>query len=162
MAKVKEERRDNTPTVTKKWHIEVPVQTYASVACVYKVWFGKSYFIWKGKALLQSAKQLAESIERYLRLQKDEPTDFLYHVCAYIKRTRCTSAKVEVMDTEFIKEGTQNAIDVYKLLKLEQRLLNEAKGDTLCLNNNQQAYISRWMEEEHRPEVNRFLKNWNK
>lgn len=153
---------DSKPTTTKKWHIEVPTDSYGSPAVVFKVWFGKSYFIWKGKSLLQSAQQLAESIERYLRLGKDEPADFLYHVCRYIKRTRCMSATIEVVGTDFIKDDTETALDVYKLLKLEQALLNEAKGDVLCLNNNEQAYISKWMEEGHRAEVNRFLKNWNK
>ncbi len=153
----------NTPTVTKKYHIEVPTHQFDSTsAAVYKVWFGKHYFIWKGKGLLQSVTQLAESIERYIRLQKDERENFLYHVCAHINKTRCIKATVEVVETGFIKDGTETAIDCYAILKAEQKLLKKATGDQYCLNNNEQAYISQWMEKECPTEVQRFLKTWNK
>lgn len=156
----KEKRRDNTPTVTTKFHIEVPTNTYAgSPTCVYKVWFGKSYLIWKGKALLQSAEALAAGIERYQRMQKDNPEDWMYHVCNHIKRTRCLKAKIEVLESDFIKKDTETAIDVYKLLKSEQGYLNKAKKDPLCLNNNVQAYTSQWMDPQA---VGRFLATWDK
>ena len=151
------------PVVTKKWHIEVPTDTYGSPFAVYRVWFGKKYyFVWKGKSLHKSAQQLAESIERYLRMGKDEPSDQLYHVCAHIKRSKVQRAHVEVLATDFIREGTTAGIDVYKVLKMEQALIKEADGDTYCLNNNEQAYIPKWMENDYADDVNRFLRNWKK
>ena len=157
---IKEKRRDNSPTITTKFHIEVPTHTYpGSPTCVYKVWFGRHYLIWKGKALLQSADALATSIERYLRNQKDDPHDWMYHVCNHVKRTRCMKAKIEVLESEFIKKDTDTVIDVYKLLKTEQRYLKEARKDPLCLNNNKQAHISQWMDPQA---VNRFLATWDK
>lgn len=141
------------PTVTKKWPIEVPTQDYNSVASVFKVWFGKHYLIWKGKSLLQAAKFLAENIERNIRLQKDSDTDYLYHVVKHIKRTRCIIAKVEVLENEFTK-GSTTAINCLKLLKAEQKYLDEAISDPMCLNNNEQAYISQWMPEK---EAEKFL-----
>ncbi len=150
------------PSVTAKYHIEVPTQTYGSPAAVYKVWFGKSYFIWKGKALLQSATWLAESIERALRKEELKEDNYLWHVYKHIKKTRCLKAHIEVLGTDFIKEGTDTVIDAYEILRLEQRLLHEAKGDPLCLNNNEQAYVPKWMQEEQPKEVSRFLNGWKR
>lgn len=151
------------PTITKKYHIEVPTDTYTgSPACVYKVWFGKAYLIWKGKRLLQSADALAESIERYLRRDDNIPGSWIYHVCNYIRKTRCQRAKIEMVDCDFIPAGKVTAIDVYRMLKLEQSLLKEAHGDPLCLNNNEQAYISKWMEDARPDDVDKFLRTWDK
>lgn len=153
----------NGPTVTKKYHIEVPTHQFGStVAAVYRVWFGKHYFIWKGKYLLQSASQLAESIERYIRLEKNEPESYLLHICNHITKTRCMKATIEVVEAGFIKEGTASSINCYEILRAEQKLLKKAKNDTYCLNNNEQAYISKWMEEGCPDDVQRFLKSWNK
>lgn len=150
------------PSITPKYHIEVPTHTYMSPPCVYKVWFGKSYFIWKGKSLLLSATWLAEGIERALRLENIDDTNYLWYVYKYIKKTRCLKAFVEVMDSDLIKEGSTTAIDVYRMLKTEQNLLKEASGDILCLNNNEQAYIAKWMEQDASADVAKFRRNWDK
>ncbi len=144
----------STPTITKKFHIEVPTHQYFSTAAVFKIWFGKSYLIWKGKSLLQSCQFIAENIERYIRLQKDIREDYLYHVCAHVVKTRCIKAHVEVLEHEFNRRGSEETIDAYKLLMAEQKYLNKAKGDPLCLNNNEQAYISNWMPKK---DVDKFL-----
>lgn len=141
------------PTITKKYPIEVPTQTYESVASVFKIWFGKHYLIWKGKSLLQSCQFIAENIERYIRMQKSDETDYLYHVCNHIKKTRCIKATVEVLENEFTKGGS-TTVNAYKLLVAEQKYLNKAKKDPLCLNNNEQAYISKWMPQK---DVDKFL-----
>lgn len=143
----------NKPTTTKKFHIDVPTNQYLSPPAVYKVYFGKHYLIWKGKSLLQSCGYLAESIERYIRLKKNDETDYLYHVCNHIKRTRCIKASVEVIQTEFKKEDSES-INGFRMLKLEQELLDKAKDD-LCLNNNAEAYIPKWVKQAH---VERFMK----
>lgn len=144
---------NNKPTITTKYPIEVPTQTYGSVASVFKIWFGKHYLIWKGKSLLQSCQFIAENIERYGRLQKNDDTDYLYHVCNHIKKTRCIKATVEVLENEFTK-GDGTTVNAYKLLMAEQKYLDRAKKDPLCLNNNEQAYISKWMLQS---DVDKFL-----
>lgn len=148
--------------VTKKYPIELPQVSYYGAPAVYKVWFGKSYFIWKGKSLKQSAEQLSESIERYLRFNKDDSDSVLYVLCAHIKKTRCMRAKIEMVDSDLRKEGSSVAIDTYRMLRLEQDLLNEAMESHKCLNYNQQAYIPKWMENEAPGDVQKFLRNWNK
>jgi len=148
--------------VTKKYPIELPSVSYYGAPSVYKVWFGKSYFIWKGKSLKQSAEQLSESIERYLRLGKDDPDSVLYVLGAFIRKTRCLRGKIEMVDSDMRKEGSSVAIDIYRMLRLEQDLLNEAMENKKCLNYNQQAYIPKWMENEAPGEVQKFLRNWKK
>lgn len=150
--------KTNAPTVTKKYHIEVPTHTYDSDPSIFKVWFGKHYLIWKGKSLLQSCQFLAENIERYIRLQKNIDTDYLYHVCNHVKRTRCMQATVEVLGQDFIRRGTEEAIDGFKMLKMEQDLLNKAKNDTLCLNNNLIAYVSGWITKKDQEKFSEYLK----
>lgn len=133
------------PTITTKWPIEVPTHKYLSVPSIFKVWFGKKYLIWKGKSLLQASQFLAENIERNIRLQRDnDPTDQLYHVIKHIKKTRCISATVEVLENEFHRADSQS-INSLKLLKAEQMQLDAAIKDPDCLNNNTQAYVPQWV-----------------
>lgn len=148
------------PTVTDKWHIHVPTHQYMSVPTVYKVYFGKKYLIWKGKSLLQSCQYLAEGIERYIRKQKSDDTDYLYHVCNHIKRTRCIMATVEVIDNSFLRtiKGAES-INGYAMLVSEQRLLDKHSKDPDCLNNNAEAYVSNWIKEAHKEKFAEFLKN---
>jgi len=42
--------------VTKKFHIEVPTDKYYSNMAVYKIWFGKCFFIWKGSDMTTEQK----------------------------------------------------------------------------------------------------------
>lgn len=156
----------NEPTDTKQlgFSIIVPTHKHGAVPTVYKVFFGKQkYLIWKGKSLLQSCEILAKSISAGIsKINRGIPiedTDYLYHVLKHIKSARVTHADVEVIFNEFMDEF--DAIDGLAVLKAEQRLLDEADGDPLCLNNNEQAYVpvnNIWITE---PMKNRFLK-WYK
>jgi hypothetical protein len=65
----------------------------------------------------------------------------MYHVFTHIKRTRCLRGTVEIVDNDFIKDPDSSAIDGLAMLKMEQRLLDQAKKDPMCLNNNIQAYV---------------------
>jgi hypothetical protein len=160
-----EEKKRSEPTDTKQlgYSLIVPTHKEPSVESVYKVYFGSKYFIWKGKSLLQSCEILAKSISAGLskinRGFKVEESDYLYHVLKHIKSTRCTHGNVVVEANEFRDEF--EAVDGLAVLKYEQRLLDEAEGDTLCLNNNVQAYIpvnNIWITQ---PMKNKFLK-WYK
>lgn len=154
----------SVPTVTDKWPIEVPTHQYASVPTVFKIFFGKKYFIWKGKSLLQSCQNLAESLERYIRLKKDDDQDYLYHVAKHVRRTRCLSGTVKVIDNDFIRviKGVDN-INGYAMLIAEQKLLDAAKRDPeMCLNNNVQAYIPGWITPAHKEKFELFYETRNK
>lgn len=140
--------KTNAPTVTEKWPIEVPTHTYGSGPAVFKIWFGRSrqyYMIWKGKSLLKSCQLVAEQLERYLRLKKNIPTDQLYHVANYIRKTNCRTAEVEVISNEFQGPDFDKPINGYQMLKMEQTMLNEAANDPYCLNNNAEAYEPQWV-----------------
>lgn len=151
------------PTITKHFHIEVPTHQYESVASVFKIYFGKKYLIWKGKSLLQACKFIAEGVDRNIRLKRSDDTDYLYHVCNHVKKTRCIKATVEVIDNSFertIREA--HSINGYAMLVLEQRLLDKAKNDELCLNNNEIAYVPNWMTQAHKDKFEELISNRKK
>lgn len=150
--------KTDQPTVTDKFHIEVPTHTYLSVPSIFKVFFGKHYLIWKGKSLLQSCQFLAEGIERYIRLKKNDEADYLFHVCNHIKRTRGIKATVKVIANEFKKPDSE-AINGFRMLKMEQELLDRAKKDPLCLNNNAEAYVPAWINNPHIERFEQYRKD---
>ncbi len=138
-----------------------------SVPAVYKVRLGKKYFIWKGKALQQSCVILAKSISAGLsKLARNEQipeTDYLYHVLKHIRSTRCTHGTVEVEANDFMDD--YGKLDPVKVLKYEQKLLDEATGDLLCLNNNAEAYIPQnnaWISEPQKKAFRKWLKERRK
>jgi hypothetical protein len=141
----------NKPTVTKKFPIEVPTHQYHSHPSIFKILFGKKYLIWKGKSLLQSCEYIAESIERYIRLNKNDDTDYLYHVVNHIKKTRVIKATVEVVCNDFVKttKSGSESINGYAMLVEEQKLLDKAAKDPDCLNNNAIAYTPKWIKADH-------------
>lgn len=148
------------PTITNKWPIEVPTHKYKSDPAVYKVYFGKYYLIWKGKSLFQSCEFLAEGIERYRRRNTNDETDYLYHVCNHIRRSRTQKATVEVIANDF-KKPDSDAINGFKMLKLEQELLDKA-NDGYCLNNNAIAYVPGWVNKAHAEHFETYLKDRKK
>lgn len=139
------------PTITKKYPIEVPTDQYFSTPCVYRIWFGKRYLIWKGKSLLQSVQAIAEVLERALRLGWDDDTHYFYHVWTYIKKGRITRGTLERLHDDFTD-------DPMAMLKLEQEYLDAAYDDPDCLNNNTIAYVSGWMGSTVEVEFNKWLK----
>lgn len=126
------------PTFTSKFRIEVPTDKFYSTPCVFKVHFGKKFLIWKGKSMLQSAEAISIQIDRHLRKGEIDETDYLYHVVTYIKRARVMQGRVE-------RVGDEYHDDNLKLLQLEQKCLDEEMDNELCLNNNVQAYIPKWV-----------------
>ena len=146
MDKQKKSEGGNLDTKNSGYSIIVPEKDHGK-ATVYKVFFGKKkYLIWKGKSLYQSCDILAKSISAGIsRMNRGIPiteTDYLYHVLKHIKAARCNSATVEVIQNDFHVEGERDDyINGLEVLKLEQKLLDEATGDTNCLNNNEQAYV---------------------
>ena len=143
--------------ITVNYHIEYPTG-YGSKPCICKIYFGKKYIIWKGKALYKSIQGLSDSIERYIRLQKADKKDYLYKVCAHIKKTRCIKARVEVIDSDFMNDGS-TVIDSYRMLVLEQQLIDKGRKSDLCLNTNIMAYIPAWIDDAI---VRKFMQHYNR
>lgn len=144
----------------KGFALQVPPNE-PSTASVYKVYFGKKYFIWKGKALWQSCDLLGKSISAALsKYEGVEETNYLYHVINHIKKTRCLFGKVEIIANDFVNEFGE--VDGLACLKEEQRCLDAATGDYLCLNNNEQAYIpanATWIKEDEKIKFLKWYKN---
>lgn len=140
------------PTVTSKFPIEVPTNKYYSNFSVYKIWFGKHFFIWKGKSMIQSAQTVATLIERGIRTQPDD-TNFLHHVIRHIIKNRVTRGFVEIVDIADFDDT-----DWMKFLKTEQELLTAHKNDKLCLNNNFTAYVPEWMGAAIKHEFDKWFK----
>lgn len=110
-------------------------EKYPSNTCLVKIWFGKKYFIWKAKALRQTAEQVCRDLSRKYRLGCAE-TDLFYPVVQYIKRGRILSCTFEViLATENHKE----------LVGAETELLNRVFGTPECLNNRSEPYLPNWI-----------------
>ena len=122
-----------SPLITKGFPISVPLDEYYSCSCVYKILFGKKYFIWKGKALLQSCEGIAKQLKTPV-VTKTLPArnSYLYLVIEHIIKTRCLGGSVTIID---------HSKEPLELLKIEQKELDKAASDPDCLNNNEQAYV---------------------
>lgn len=110
-------------------------EKYPSNTCLVKIWFGKKYFIWKAKALRQTAEQVCRDLSRKYRLGCAE-TDLFYPVVQYIKRGRILSCTFEVI---LATENHQELVDA------ETELLNRVFGTPECLNNRSEPYLPNWI-----------------
>lgn len=111
-------------------------EPYGSVTCVFKLWFGGKYFIFKGLKLHSTAESLSIQIHRELVKPKED--SIMFKVIAYIRRARVVTMTVEVIhETDAIAE----------LLMVEYEQLQKAKKDLNCLNtrfvNNE--YYPKWI-----------------
>jgi hypothetical protein len=62
-----------------------------------------------------------------------------YHVIAYIKKARVMRGVCEPLHEDDLSK------EPYKLLIMEQQLLDKHRDDPNCLNNNFDAYIPKWI-----------------
>jgi hypothetical protein len=94
-----------------------------SVTCVFKLWFGKKYYIYKALKLHQLLENLSAQIHR--ERQNVKENSILFEVIKYINKSRVTMMEVEVL------KATDEYVD---LLMTEYEALQEAKDDDNCLN----------------------------
>jgi hypothetical protein len=67
-------------------------------------------------------------------------------------------ATVEVLDNSFMRTIKDvQSINGYSMLVEEQKLLDKAKNDELCLNNNYEAYVPNWITAAHKEKFEQFL-----
>ena len=148
--------------ITKGFPIEIPIGKVQSAASVFKVYFGKKYFIWKGKALYQSAEIISKSIVARLRNGNFNEIDFMYHVVNHIKKNGITKGfcKAESVFNDY--ERDNGTINGYQMLIDEQKMLDEARKDGYCLNNNAQSYVPENTAYISNKDKQRFLVKYEK
>jgi hypothetical protein len=68
-----------------------------------------------------------------------------------------------VLENTFIRtiKGTES-INGYAMLVAEQKLLDKAKNDHDCLNNNAEAYVPNWITAAHKEKFETFLSDRQK
>lgn len=106
---------------------------------VFKMNFGKKFFIYKGKSVHLSVDIFSKQIDREIRNPKS--TSILVKVVAYLKRYPVTSASIDVlMYTE----------DPVELLLAENEALQANKENKDCLNISfdNTAYVPQWIPQK--------------
>lgn len=133
--------------------IEIP-QTQKAEPCVFRIYFGRKYLIWKGKSLRQSIDLIGKSINARLRDGNPDNTNFMYHLVQHIKKNGITKGfcKIEDVFTDYVREES-GTVKGYQMLVDEQKMIDKAIKDSMCLNNNVQAYV---------PENNSYITNADK
>lgn len=112
-------------------------EPHPNTSCVFRVWFGKKFLIWKCKALHQSVNTIAMDLDRRLRLGvKDD--DLYKKAVGYINRGRVTLFEVEVVLT---------SDDPVVLLQEEYRLFQDGRTNPDCLNETFMQQMPKWMPE---------------
>lgn len=117
----------------------MPPQASTGQPALYKLHFGKKYFIWKGKTFKESVDQNMVDIYRtWSKIDTAKKDHFFYPVAAYIKRTRTYQARIElIMQTD----------DVDALIQREADILQECQGDDNCLNTSFEPYRPKWIDQ---------------
>jgi hypothetical protein len=123
------------------------------IPCVYKVWFGKKYFIWKGKSLSQSLDIIGKAIQLRIIRRNLDTTDFMYHVVKHIKRNQIKQGHVSTENVYTDFDTASGNFSGFNMLRDEQMLLDASAQDIMCLNNNEQAYV---------PDNNAYISNKDK
>lgn len=104
---------------------------------VYKLNFGKKYFIWKGKTLKGSIEQNCIDIQK-LRFNP-KPGHIFMPIVEAINKGRVMFCKVEVL---IITD------DLQQLLDKEKNELENCKRDLFCLNTVLEQHIPKWIAEQ--------------
>lgn len=116
--------------------------------CVYRMNFGKRFFIWKAKSLPQSLKTISKDLERKI---KNPPSseDLFYEMAAYMRRFRVFQISVEVL---------LSTDDTAELLDFERKCLLESQGDPGCCNLVFVPHVPSWIV----PNENKALQSTKK
>lgn len=127
-------------------------EAYPSETCVFKIWFGQRYFIWKCKALHQAVNNISVEIDRRLRLGLKDG-DIYEKIVKYIRKARVAQFEVEVVFK------SDNPVDV---LKYEHKALKSAQKDELCLNTIFIPGLPKWVPETAGAEYNKWKQDLTK
>ena len=130
-----------TKKTNKGFQINYPNSTLYGTPTLFKVYFGRKYLIWKGKSFYQSVETLSKSIQSCINKGNIDETNFMYHVAMHIKKNGILFGEcfIEEMYNDF--STPYKECDGFKVLKMEQEMIDEAIHSKMCLNNNLQAYV---------------------
>lgn len=104
---------------------------------VYKLYFGKKYYTWKGKMLKHSVETVCNDIHRFIG-RGCGPDHLLKKVLEHITRARVLFCRVEVL------LQTDNLV---QLIDFENKMLAAGKEDPDCLNVKFEAHIPKWISD---------------
>lgn len=116
--------------------------------CVFRLWAGDKYFIWKGKSFPDAAGYISETIDRLLRKPDSAGKDTVADLVNEIELSRCLYLEVEAVhypDTPF------------DLLVLEHKMLRDATGDPKCVNTVFMPHLPKWIPEEDKMKYIEYL-----
>lgn len=123
-----------------------------SAPCVFKLWFGKKFLIWKAKALMQSLDQVAAEVDRGIRLGPREGNAFA-KAAEYARKGRITIFTVEIM---------LSSDKPVALLRSEYLLLKKHFNSDDCLNVMPEPHIPKWIPQEDVLSFNKWKQQLNK
>ena len=150
---------------SKGFTIQYPDNTGSGNPTLFKVFFGRKYFIWKGKSFFQALELLSKSIEATITKGNLNESNFMYHVVNHILKNRIMFGVCKEQDLYSDFSTPTKEVNGFKLLVAEQEMIDEAINSNLCLNNNRQAYVPdntayinaadkqrflRWYEKNHK------------
>lgn len=117
-----------------------PNLEYTSDPAVYKLYFGKKYFIFKGKSFISSIEQNLRDINIQLAKPGNNISHLFWPIVEHIKKSRSLSMVCQV---DLVCQTTGQA-----LVDCERLILQAAQKDPACLNTIFTPHIPRWLEEE--------------
>jgi hypothetical protein len=126
-------------------------QRYENTSSVFKCWFGKKFFIWKGKSLLQAVNVISIELDQRIRLGL-KPNDPFEKVVKHILKSRVTYFEVEAV------VQTDNPAE---LLIAEYDLLKQNMANPDCLNVEWFPIIPKWIQESAKDEFRAYVDKVN-
>lgn len=112
---------------------------YTSEPAVYKLQFGRKYYIWKGKSFKSSVEQNLSDISGLLYKLEKKVDHIFYPIVEHIKHYRVMECTVHLI----MQTGV-----AANLVKAEADILEVAIGDPECLNVHFKPHIPKWLAEE--------------
>lgn len=115
---------------------------YTDQPTVYKLYFGKKYYTWKGKNLNHSVETICNDVNRFIG-RGCSPDHLLKKVLDHITRARVLFCRVEVL------LQTDNLVE---LIDFENKMLAAGREDPDCLNVKFEAHIPKWISDHGQDE----------
>lgn len=104
--------------------------------CVFRLYAGKKFLIWKGKNLSKSIDVMTSDIARKILKDDLSHTDVFYKIVDHIRKFRTYNLELfPLLSSE----------DNSELLQFESQELLKAKSDPDCCNISFEPYVPAWM-----------------
>lgn len=108
-------------------------------SCVVKITYDdKKYVIVKCKQAYDALKRIENGLNAFIRGGTNNPNGLYFHLYNYVKKHPHKEFKIQIL---------LESDNAYKLLKLEQTELDAGKTNKAFLNNQTEAYIPAYNED---------------